>query len=489
MADPILPTADEMLTAAIDEIVALRPESLKHFNNPNSRWNDLPAIWRAQVLLNLNRLADEVKSARLRFAKGDALRALCASEFNTTLTSAPQTALATINLARPVPSETLVCAAPVSPGNTTISFSPALTIAIPASTTLQWSNGSVFCTLTSQANIGATSLSVGPMSASIPVGTTTSYSSQAAAPAGVIRKGTQFTKVSRPDGVPVATTSPSVNSYPLPVSAAVYTTLQTVYVPQGTLSATVIASAVTAGAAANVPTFSNYSTPTLIQSAKPLYDPTFAVSSCEASGGSSGLTDPVLVAAARAYAIGQFGPTDGAILAGCLRQQSVRHFAAFRASNTVDYAQVYVADESWGSGALWTSQVAQTVASDWIGFGCRARFGTIVNQQIAVSAAISLRSTDDLNFTDDIDSNVRTSVEAYFNDRSDWYRWRSTTLKAVISKADPRVLKCTSVTVTDAVTGAAVPEPANTFGLEWSDTLTHYYATDANVTSVYSPPS
>src|SRR5258708_2575963 len=99
MAKPILPTANQVLTPAIDAIVAARPESLVHFNL-GGRWADLPAMWRAQLLLALARLSDEAKSARLRFATGDELKSLCASEFNTRLPAEPQVAIGSIAYSR-----------------------------------------------------------------------------------------------------------------------------------------------------------------------------------------------------------------------------------------------------------------------------------------------------------------------------------------------------------------------------------------------------
>lgn len=405
MADPIIAPSSAIVGPAIDAIVALRPEALAHLNT-GGRWCDLPAMWRAQALLDLARLGDEAKSARLRFATGAALRTLAASEFGTSLPVDPQIAVGSVTFARPSP--------------------------FPA-----------------------------------------------VAPQGVIKKGTRFGKQADP------------NANPLPIAAASYESTRTVFVPEGQLFDVVVPiRALAPGADANVPTFTNYPASLAIQPGQALFDPTFAATGGGAAGGSSGVTDPVVVAAARAYASGQFGPTQGALIAALLQSQSVRHYAAFRAG-ALHYAQAYVADESWATGVDFISAVQQVVSSDlWQGFGCRSRVGGILNTHIAVAATIVLKSTDDLSNTDDIDDNVRAAAEDYFDTRPDFYRFRLASLQALLSRADPRILHCSQVAVTDAVTGATIPEPANTFGQVWNEgVLIHWYLTDRNVTTVYQPPT
>ena len=396
MTEPILPNASSLLSPAIDAIVALRPESRPFFSY-GGNWQNLTAMWRAQVLVLLARLGDETMSARLKFATGERLRTLCASEFNTTLPPDPQPAYGTIGVSRS---------------------------------------------------------GTGP---------------------GVIPAGTQFVKAADPKGVP------------LPVAAATYVTTQTVYFAEGISGGYVNLVATSPGPAGNIPYFPAYfGAP--VQPASPLFDPTFkGVSPFIAAGGSSGLTDPVLVAAAKAYAVGQFGPTDGATLAGALRQQSVRHYAAF-AAGKLPYAQLFLADESWASTAAWYNRIAQEIANAWQGFGCRIRYGFVQNVQITLTATLVLQSTDDLADTSAIDANVRAAAEAYFNDRPDWYILRAASLEAVLSNADARILHCTSVGVFDAVLGTPIADTVNSFASSWTGTITHYYLTDASVTATYEPP-
>jgi hypothetical protein len=400
VADPILTPASALVAAFIDGVVRARPSTLPHFNNPNSVYGALPAMARAQALLLLARVGDEIKSARLKFATGAALRSLAASEFRTQLPPNPQTALASVAMTR---------------------------------------------------TTGA---------------------------AGVVKQGTPFTKAA------------NANAVPLPISAAAYTTSAPVYVQENQTLATFPLIATAAGVNGNIPVFfGQYLTTGLIVPAGALFDTTFVAGAAAAAGGSSGLPDPVVVAAAKAYVVGQFGPTVGAAIAGLLAQQSVRHYAAFPASATLPYGSVYVADESWADAAIWHQQVAQNLASSWQGFGCRMRFGVVSNTQIAMTASFILNSTDDLNDTSDIDVQVRAVAESYFNDRPDWYRFRVSTLQQLLSSADSRIRRCTGVQVTNVVTGDPVAEPANNFTTSFSSILTHWWLTDQGVTTSYSPPS
>jgi hypothetical protein len=250
--------------------------------------------------------------------------------------------------------------------------------------------------------------------------------------------------------------------------------------------------ATAAGSGGNFPLFTGYPVAGVIVPAAPqsLFDPTFTTTvSASAAGGSSGLPDPVLVAASKAYMVGRFGPTQGAAIAGLLAQQSVRHYQIFPASSLLPYAGIYIADESWADSPEWHAAVAQTLSNSWTGFGCRLRFGITVNCQIAVAAVLMVDQSEYLNNTSLIDVGIRSAAEAYFNNRPDWYRFRIGSLQQVLSKADPRIRRCLSVTVTNVVTGDVVQEQPNVFQQVWQPTITHYYLTDQNVTTSYVPPN
>jgi hypothetical protein len=399
MADPILPSANVFVTAAIDAVVQARPSTLAHFNNPSSVYGALPAMWRAQALLLLARDADEVKSARLRFAKGDALRTLAASEFRTQIPAIPQTAIAQVTMVR--------------------------------------------------------------------TGTA----------AGTIPAGTSFTKVANTSAVP------------LPIAAATYTTIAPVYFAENQQTAHFNLIATAAGVGGNLPSFLGYSTAGLIVPSSTLFDSTLTTTFSNAAGGSSGLPDPVLVAACKAYAVGQFGPTQGAVLAGLLEQQSVRHCALFPASQAIPYGGAFIADETWADSIPWHQQVAQNISNQWTGLGCRIRFGAISNVQVAVSASFVLKSTNDLNDTTAIDLSVRSAAELYFNERLDWYRFRMSTLQQLLTSCDARIKRCSALTVTNALDGSTTPETSGSFYNAFPFAMSHNYLSDANVTTSYAPPS
>lgn len=405
MAAPVIPSVESLLTPAIDAIVAARPETLVPFNT-GGRWTDLIAMWRAELLVALARLSDECRSSRLRTATGDALRSLCASEFQTTLAVDPQTAIGTAYVER----------------------------------------------------------SAGPL------------------PGGVLaKKGDIWVKKANPNAIPV------------PIPAQTYEVTTTVYAPPGGgnldpgLAVPLIATS--PGVAANIPNFSpSYTTPQ-IQPSLPFFDSNFTVKSVDMAGGSSGLTDPVLVAAARAYAKGQFGPTDAALVASILRSQSARHYAVFEASDAVPYDQVYVADESWASSTKWTGQLWQSFSANFQGFGCRARFGQIQNEATGVNATIVLKNSDDLTFTDQIDANVEVAVQSFFDDRLDWYSWSRAALQAAITAADNRILQCISCDPVNLAGGNFIGDvPTSTFGSVWQDYIVHYYLIANNLNTTYLPP-
>lgn len=400
MAAPILPTAAELTTPMIDAIVAAWPPALQYING-GGNWYSLIAMTRGQLGVALRRLADEVRSTRLRTARGQTLASLCASEFDTRLPSDPQTAVGTVTLLRG---------------------------------------------------------GFGPFAQ------------------GVVKKGTLLVKTANPNGIP------------LPIQAASYTTIETVFAPQGSTFMQLNFQATTPGAAANNPIIEGG--PLTIAPAQPLYDPAWTVQqTCEAAGGSSGIVDPVLIAAAMANAVGQYGPTDGAVVAGMLATQAVRHYAFFPASGLVPYSQAFVADESWSSGGLWTSTIAQEIATNWQGFGCRTRFGEIVNQVVQVSPSIMLKSTDDLNYTDAIDQNVRAAISAYFDRSPNWWLYRNAGLVSAIGAADSRILRCTSAAVIDQLSGTPIPDTVNNFSLVTTVQLVHYMSANDAVTTTYFPPS
>ena len=455
MAEPILPPSTVFLTAMIDAIVALRPEALQHFNSGGT-WNNIPTILRPQAVMLQTRLADEIKQARLGFASGAGLRALCSSEFSTALPGQAQTALGsavltrtgvigsgskasihyvgTINIisglqgitATNVGTDITISGAAQQGVN---GIFPVFGIFPPLGTAVVVGSpffGAGTASITAQSGFGFITGMQGLSSAFIGYqivvsgaanpynnGTFTivsvqgtsgvtvlsSYTSNVAAPdpnvisvvitaqpadpnngaiswslptfpSGIIRAGTLFTKTANP------------SAQPLPITAAQYVVDKTVFVPQGATTATVLLDASAAGSGSNVPSFANYPTAaSLVNPSSPLFDPTFTVArQAFLSGGSDGLPDPVLVEAAKAFSLGQYGPNAAAILAGLFRQQSVRHVAAFPAG-ALPYSQAFCADQSWACSQEWSNQIQQLFNNAFLGFGCAVRFGLVTNLQ------------------------------------------------------------------------------------------------------------
>ena len=101
---------------------------------------------------------------------------------------------------------------------------------------------------------------------------------------------------------------------------------------------------------------------------------------------------------------------------------------------------------------------------------------------IAVRASIVLTDPRHAADTFDIREAVRTALRKYFDERPDFYMWRTQSVMATIAQADPRILTCTAATVCDGFTGAALSEP-NGF------TRYHYYLADSGVTLSIAAPS
>src|SRR5215471_3396530 len=98
--DPIIPRPDQAIGAGVEQLVALRPAAQAFIDT--DRYGNVFAGWRAQLALLVQRLVREVEASRLETATGQALRDLCASEFDTVLNMTPQAALGTANLIREV---------------------------------------------------------------------------------------------------------------------------------------------------------------------------------------------------------------------------------------------------------------------------------------------------------------------------------------------------------------------------------------------------
>lgn len=208
----------------------------------------------------------------------------------------------------------------------------------------------------------------------------------------------------------------------------------------------------------------------------------------EAAGGSGGPTDGHVLALAQALATGRVGPTGSALVAGVLSLGGIR-----RAVHGLDYARavavLFVADESWGSSQQLREIGARALIDDlWLGWGARAEVRGVVNRGVRVFPSILLQET---KLTDSDKGEIADAVLAaqasYFDDRQDWFTWSLAGLRGALSIAHPKILTCTSVSVTDR-NGSALAEPVTTLDASVSQ-LTHYYAVSSANDITFTTPS
>lgn len=258
---------------------------------------------------------------------------------------------------------------------------------------------------------------------------------------GVIKAGTRFVKRANPAAIP------------LPIAAAEYESVRPVIVPSGTQELAVDVRATRAGPHANIVQESNVAF-TAVKIDDVLFD-TFSVTGAFAAGGSLGLDDAGVKAAARALARGDRGPTLSAPLAGALAGTGVR-YAAVIDDATTGRTRLYVADESWGSSNALLDDVTQRIRDDRAGFGLLIEPLPMTNYMIKVEATVRVRDGRYRTDTTEIQENVRAALRSYFDDRSDWYRWRGAAIRAAITRADRRIQVCVSSSVKSARTDTVV---------------------------------
>lgn len=369
--DPIIPRPDQALGPGVESLVALRPAAQAFIDA--GRYGNVFAGWRAQLALVVQRLVREIEASRLETATGEALRDLCASEFDTVLDMAPRASLGTANLIREVDG--------------------------------------------------------GP---------------------GVIPKGTRFRRGATSDPL-------------LPRTEASYVSSQDVVVPQGLFHVPVPIVATRTGAFANTPAgLTAQGQPfglTDIQLADTLFDKGFSVDTATSAGGSDGVTDDVLRAAAQAYAVGRYAPTVGAILAQAILTGAT-HVAVVEDPSAA-VSNVLALDVSWASSPSWRA-VLQTAVQDQ-GFGLRAVVFDGVNQFVRVKADVTLRREANVTDYSSVTAALTAAATAYFSTRPDWYTWRLAALQATLTRAHPAIRACTAVTVIDAApAGDPLGEPPTT---------------------------
>lgn len=182
------------------------------------------------------------------------------------------------------------------------------------------------------------------------------------------------------------------------------------------------------------------------------------VTDIRTAGGSNKPQDSFVRLFAKSYAVGQYGPTVSASRLGGLSGLGARHVLAYDAP-TIGTQKILVADESWASASRWVGGFKSAMlAEDLIGFGCKVAFDELRNRAIVVDAIISLRDTNYLSSTTEVEIAVRKAVRSYFDDRLDWNVWNTGNLEAVISRAHSKIFTCESAIVRDSATGAVIEE-------------------------------
>jgi hypothetical protein len=265
---------------------------------------------------------------------------------------------------------------------------------------------------------------------------------------GVIPKGTRFRRPAKADPL-------------LPRTEASYVTPADVVVPQGPFHVPVPIVATRPGAFANMPTgLYSQSQQTFgtadLELGDKLFDKSFSVLTASAAGGTDGLNDDVLRAAARAYAVGRYAPTVGAVLAQALLHGAV-HVAVIE-DPVAAQSQVLALDASWATAPSWRVALQTAVNSE--GFGLRAQVFDGTNTFVRVRASFALRRELNVTDTSPVTAAINTATAAYFTTRADWYSFRNGTLRAALSRAHRAIRACTSVAVIDAAPGGdPVREP------------------------------
>lgn len=292
---------------------------------------------------------------------------------------------------------------------------------------------------------------------------------------GRIPAGTRFARSADP------TTAP-------PTTGSSYESTNECVVPAGVQVVTVPIRAVTAGPDGNIPIFDIFKKIELVDV---LFDKTFVTTfNTFAAGGDVDISDPALRLLSLASYSGDNAPVDtalalGAILAGA------RHVATFQDPES-GAAQIACADASWAYSDDWGASIKQSIVDNqFLGFGCRADVIPVKNTYVAVTPIIMLRSGTYLSDTREIDAAVRAALLSYFDDRSDWYKWTDSGIRAVISHAHVKILTCETVTVSESDGTPLYPPPtsANRLINGLPLDVRHFHFADQGLNASYLPPS
>jgi hypothetical protein len=290
-------------------------------------------------------------------------------------------------------------------------------------------------------------------------------------PGGPIPKGTRFQRISDPSAARL-------------FKAAQVEAAEAVYVPQGATSVTVPIIASREGTYAGRPITG--STVDEVTIADEIVDKgSWVVVSYELGGGSDAASDDDKRRYARAFARGKYGPTANGAVAGALKL-GARHVAAVDDPDTGSLV-LHVADGGWAASTRWAGVIRQRIYDPQddtppiVGYGCRVTCAPLANEVVGVECTVRLRSSDALAETSELDAVIQATIRAYFDDRDDFYAWRSASLRGVIARADRRILSCSVATVR-RFDGTVVTEPVS------GSTPLHYMLAQNSVRVTYQSP-
>ncbi len=305
---------------------------------------------------------------------------------------------------------------------------------------------------------------------------------------GIIPKGFRFSRDADDTSMP-------------PVVAAQYASTQDVSVPLGATQIVVPFQATRAGSFANAPYIDVgggvYAPVGTLQLGDVPFDSSITVSTYEAAGGSDGEDDDDLRRQASAYALGQYAPVLGAVQAGALRGTGVHRLAtkdvarAYTARGPIPcaFTALSIADGSWSTSRLWVARVQQAIASSFLGHGCTLQVAGITNMRVRCALMVTLRDPTSLADPSGITASIQKTLASYFDDRPDWWSWRLAQIRAVVSRADPRILVCTQASVLSLLSDAVLAEPTTPVPTLSGFALTHSMLVSNGVSVTYQTMS
>lgn len=545
MADdePIIPAIGEVIGRAKEKLVELRPRAERHVEG--GTYGLITKGWRAQMAPVRDRLADEVLASRLPTAEGQALTELSRSEYDCPRRDGPSKAVGEVELTRTVVHYvrgSVITADDATDEDSVVALLEAIAEAanehladVYSSSTGRGAHAAAdesgelavddadmqdLCDtanlIKDQLNQHFANLSVaGAVAGGFhpDVDTTSTITQDDAEPSdggalfgdnsaaaqisllllanaikeafnthvalearpGTIRRGTVFRVAADPTAVP-------------PVTGGEYVVLTDLYCPTGSQTAVPQVEASVEGPAQNLPLWGTGGPELVITSASPLFDSgatlPFTITALRAAGGSDGQTDPELRVAAAASWTGSYGATSGALIAGALRSPGVSKVAVLE-NFTRGGSVVYPTDPSWSWSEAWAGRVERELRDGWLGVGCRLGTGRVLNRIVRVEATVALRDAGLLIDPSAITEALRAVCRSYFDGRDDWHVFRLATLRAVLSRADRRILRCSSALVKDE-DGAAISEPSQPAA---GDDLTHWFFADDALDVTYVGPS